>query len=380
MTTRLATALNSGRPTKSDRDQIGDRRRWQSLSIGLVIVALTVSACGTATLTPAPGSPGASTSTSAAASTPANATSAPVGGEKLIIVIAHTSFGTSGGFWATIKSGAEAAGRDFAGYGIKVDFAALDKEDPSQMGQLIDAAVARNPAGLIISLPSPDAEKGAIQAAIAKGIPVFTYNSGIDNFKDVGSLLHVGSDEYDSGYQAGVHFYDAGARNVLCDNAVPENIATATRCQALNDAMVKLGGKSEQIVGDLNDPSTEKNIIETKLQADPSYDAVIGIGVPFTVSSCVQIQAEKGLQGKLHCATFDTFQEALDGIQAGTVDYAIGQQPYLQGYIPVSTMALYLATGNLPGGAASVIPTGPFFVDKTNIDVVLKSVSSGARP
>jgi simple sugar transport system substrate-binding protein len=364
MRTRLATPSMGRQSAFSSRRSSNTKAHWRHGVVGLVMVTLLLTACESAKNT----------------ASPSTANASPAGGEKLIIVIAHTSFGTAGGFWATIKSGAEAAGRDFASYGIKVDFAALDKEDPSQMGQLIDAAVAKNPAGLIISLPSPDAQKAAIQSAIAKGIPVFTYNSGIDDFKNVGSLLHVGALEYESGYQAGVHLYEAGARNVLCDNAVPENIATSTRCTAISDAMVKLGGKSEQIVGDLNDPATEKNIIETKLQADPSYDAVIGIGVPFTVTSCVQVQTEKNLQGKFHCATFDTFQEAVDGIQAGTVDFAIGQQPYLQGYIPVSTMAIYLATGNLPGGAAAVIPTGPYFVDKANIQRVLDSIAVGARP
>ncbi len=368
MTTSLAVGTERPRP----------KRRWRTWIAGSVVAALSLAACGTTTESQSPGaqSPGATAATGATVA-PATTEPSAATGDKLIIVIAHTSFGTSGGFWATIKNGADAAGRDFAGYGIKVEFAALEKEDPAQMGPLIDAAVAKNPAGLIISLPSPDAQKAAIQAARAKGIPVFTYNSGVDDFKDVGSMLHVGSIEYDAGYQAGATLYANGARNVLCDNAVPENIATSTRCKGISDAMVALGGKSEQIVGDLNDPATEKNIIETKLQADPTYDAVIGIGVPFTVSSCVQIQTEKSLQGKLHCATFDTFQEATDGIQAGTVDFAIGQQPYLQGYIPVSSMAIYLATGNLPGGAAAVIPTGPFFIDATNIESVLESASNG---
>ena len=59
------------------------------------------------------------------------------------------------------------------------------------MVSVIDAAVASNPSGLAISLPSPDAERASIEAARAKGIPVVTYNSGIDDFKSVGSMAHV---------------------------------------------------------------------------------------------------------------------------------------------------------------------------------------------
>src|SRR5207237_5935142 len=46
-----------------------------------------------------------------------------------------------------------------------------------------------------------------------------------------------------------------------------------------------------------------------------------------------------GLKGKVFFATFDLSPEISAGIKDGTVAFAIDQQPYLQGYIPVAVLA-----------------------------------------
>ena len=294
--------------------------------------------------------------------------------EKYIILLAHTSFGTPGGFWFSIKNGADTAAKDFEHLGVRLETLSLEVEDPSQYPALIDAAVAKNPDGIAVSLPDPDGEGPSLRRAIEKGIPVITYNSGVDDFKEVGAIAHVGSIEYDAGYSAGLLLYDEGARNVICVNEVPANIATATRCQAIKDAMESEGGTSKQVPGDLGDAVNEKNSLDALAISDPTIDAFIGIGVPHTMSACRDIKQNRNPD--LHCATFDTFPEAMTGIEDGTVDFAIAQQGFLQGYLPVQMLAQYLEYGVLPGGRSAVIPTGPFFVDKTNVEAIKESVAN----
>ncbi len=297
--------------------------------------------------------------------------------EITIAFIAHTSFSTSGGFWATIKAGAEQAAKDLSSHNVHVQFLAPDQEDPSVMAGVIGAAVATNPSGIAVSLPAVDAERAPIEAAVAKGIPVITYNSGIDDFRSVGSLAHVGSVEYEAGLAAGDRLAALGARNVLCSNAVPANVATVTRCKAIAEALTKAGGKAEQFIGNMSDPAAEKEIISAKLLADPTIDAVIGIGEPDTVSACLQLQQEQPSGKTLHCATFDTFKEAMDGIKDGTVDFAVAQQPFLQGYYPVLMLTQYILYHDLPGGRSGIIATGPFLIDKDNIDAINESAANG---
>ena len=47
-----------------------------------------------------------------------------------------------------------------------------------------------------------------------------------------------------------------------------------------------------------------------------------------------------GLKSKIWFATFDLSEEIANGIKDGSVQFAIDQQPYLQGYIPVAILAL----------------------------------------
>ena len=61
-----------------------------------------------------------------------------------------------------------------------------------EMSQLIDAAVASQPDGLVVSLPDADALGPSIQAAVDAGIPVITMNSGSDDFADLGVLCTSG--------------------------------------------------------------------------------------------------------------------------------------------------------------------------------------------
>ena len=47
-----------------------------------------------------------------------------------------------------------------------------------------------------------------------------------------------------------------------------------------------------------------------------------------------------GLKGKIWFATFDLSDDIAKGIKDGTIKFAIDQQPYLQGYIPVAVLAI----------------------------------------
>ncbi len=50
-------------------------------------------------------------------------------------------------------------------------------------------------------------------------------------------------------------------------------------------------------------------------------------------------------------------------VQAGKILFAVDQQPYLQGYLPIVFLALYKNNGNTVGGGMPVL-TGPGYVTK----------------
>ena len=143
--------------------------------------------------------------------------------DKQLYIIGVFHADVSNSFSSVVKKGVEQAGKDL---NIKVEFVGPDKFDVVAEGQLIEAAIAKKPDGLFVSLPDCDALKPAVQAALKEGIPVMSFNAGAACFKDAGSLVHVAEDGVQGGIGAGERLVALGAKNVIClvhepGNAVP---------------------------------------------------------------------------------------------------------------------------------------------------------------
>ena len=115
--------------------------------------------------------------------------------------------------------------------------------------------------------------------------------------------------------------------------------------------------------------------ITAKLQQDPAVDYVVTLGAPFALTA-VQSAGNAGSKAKI--GTFDTNAALVGAIQDGTVQWAVDQQPYLQGYLAVDSLWLYLSNGNVLGGGQPTL-TGPAFIDKSNIDAVADYAKGGTR-
>ena len=77
-------------------------------------------------------------------------------------------------------------------------------------------------------------------------------------------------------------------------------------------------------------------------------------------------------------ATFDLNVDAAQAIQDGKIQFSIDQQPYVQGYMAVTSLYLNIKNGNDIGGGKPVL-TGPSFVDKDNIDAILPFAKNNTR-
>jgi simple sugar transport system substrate-binding protein len=77
-------------------------------------------------------------------------------------------------------------------------------------------------------------------------------------------------------------------------------------------------------------------------------------------------------------ATFDTNAGVVDAIKNGMIEWAVDQQPFLQGYLAVDSLWLYFTNKNVIGGGQPTL-TGPSFVDETNINSVADLAEAGTR-
>lgn len=303
--------------------------------------------------------------------TPALAQDAPARGDIKIVVVSHGQ--ASDPFWSVVQKGVAQAGEDM---GVQVDYQAPTTFDMVAMSQLIDAAVATKPQGLIVSVPDAEALGPSIKAAVEAGIPVITMNSGSDVAKELGALTHVGQTEYEAGYGGGERMAAAGVTNALCVNQEVGNAGLDARCQGFTDAMTKAGGTVEVLAVDLADPTGAQAAVDAAIAAAPDVNGILTLGPTGSAPALAALEAAGKLES-IKLATFDLSPEVLTAIKDGKVLFAIDQQQYIQGYLPVVLLTLY--NTNLNTIANEVLMTGPGFVTADNAERVIALAEAGTR-
>jgi simple sugar transport system substrate-binding protein len=282
-----------------------------------------------------------------------------------IAVVTHGGPGDS--FWSVVKAGAEKAGKDM---GDTVSY--QSDGDPAKQSQLIDAAVNQKVDGIVVSMANPDALKASIQKAVAAGIPVITINSGQDRSAEFGALAHVGQDETVAGEGAGARLKGEGVSKLLCVVHEAGNVGLEQRCTGAKQG---LGGAVENLQVDGNNLQSAQATIKAKLQSDKSVNGVLVLN-PGVAAVAVTAAKEAGSTAKL--ATFDLNPAVITAITGGSISFAVDQQQYEQGYLPVVMLTLYKANLNTVGGGRPVL-TGPGFVTKENAAQVADLAKAGTR-
>jgi simple sugar transport system substrate-binding protein len=287
------------------------------------------------------------------------------------VVVTHGQ--ASDPFWSVAANGVNAAAEDM---GVTVEYQAPGTFDMVEMSQLIEAAVASEPDGLVVSIPDADALGPSIQAAVDAGIPVISMNSGSDVFQDLGVLVHVGQTEFEAGLIAGQNFAEEGVQNPICINQEVGNVALDLRCEGFFEG---LGVEGEVIPVDLNDPQGATETVTGALQADDTIDGVLTLG-PTGAIPTLDALTEGGMLGDVTFATFDLSPEVLEAIDAGDMAFAIDQAQYLQGYLPIVFLTKYMETGALPLGSVDrVVLTGPQIVTADTAADVVDYSAEGLR-
>jgi len=306
------------------------------------------------------------------------------------VLISHAP--DSDSWWNTIKNAIKQADEDF---NVQTDYRNPPNGDIADMARLIEQAAARNYDGVIVTIADFDVLKGSISKVTAKHIPLITINSGTEEQSaQLGAIMHVGQPEYTAGKAAGEKAKAAGIKSFLCVNHYATNPASFERCRGFAEALGVDFKSSTLDAG--QDPTTVQSKVSAYLRNHPDTQAVLALG-PLSADPTIKALKQMGVAGKLWFATFDFDTDIAKAIQDGTIQFAIDQQPYLQGYIPVAVLAIVkkdhttdpvkirqaleanpkfqarLATyGLAPSYGPRNIGSGPGFITKENVDKVLK--------
>lgn len=272
---------------------------------------------------------------------------------KLAVVVHGAA---SDAYWSVVKRGVDDAA---ALTGATVQYIAPQVFDSVEQSRLIAAAVATRPDGIVVSIPDIDALKGAIQSAIAAGIPVINIDSGEKQGESIGVPLYVGTtSEYQAGIRAGERLAKEGTLKVVCVNHEVGNISLDERCQGINDGLAKSGGSSE-VVAVAQDPADVTRRVQAYLSAHTDVQAVFATGTA-SANPLIKYFKDQELFGKLKLYTYDLGPEILESVAAGEMGFGIDGQQYLMGYLPVIALVENATHGFW---IQNNIYTGPLFID-----------------
>ena len=342
-------------------------RLWKLLAVVLAITLVAASCGDDGDDAPEPAAP--------EETAPADGDAAPAATDEVVAtqgcdhtfhVITH---GDAGTFWSVVEKAVRDAAADI---GCEVVYQGSNN-DALKQSQDIEAAITAGSSGIAISLADPAGVEAAARKVTDAGIPLYTLNSGIDNYKDLGAVSHIGQAEFIAGQGAGERFNALGATKILCGRQEQGNVALEERCDGLADTFA--GEVVSEFIGLDANPDEQRSTISSRLIADESIDGFLGVGPNVPLRA---LEAAESAGRTLHIGGFDLSSDLIDKIEAGDIAFTVDQQQYLQGYLPVVLMYLQATNQNTAGGGQPIL-TGPGFVTPENAAAVKALVAQGTR-
>jgi simple sugar transport system substrate-binding protein len=275
-------------------------------------------------------------------------------------------------FFAPIEQGSEDAAKAM---GVSLSYSGISTNlTPQEMHSVLQAAINQHPDALVVCNFFPETENSLIKQATKEGIPVFSAAANTESLES-GALTAYGQSDEQAGEQAAEEMSAAGVTDAICVDDVPTNPSVSARCTGFEKQMKAEGQgvKTVNLPNAAENTTAILNAITGELRSDSNINGVLTLG---NVQGPAAVQAVKqaGKEGEVKVGTFDMSEEVLTELESGEMLFTVWQQPYLQGYLPVVSAALYLKYGMTPPGE---VATGPAFITKENAEAVAPAVEGG---
>ena len=264
------------------------------------------------------------------------------------VKMAVSCAGTTNPYFAPLKAGAEDAG---AQLGIEMQWGGVPDGNTinqiSQFQQLVNTGYQ----AIVVVAFEPDAWIAPIKKAMAAGVLVLTSNNDTPNS---GRELYFGQDLVGAAIEQGrlIAKLAGGKGKVAMTNCAPGSLGLDQRIQGAQQG-VKEGGMEAVGVYNTNpaDMASELATIQDVWKAHPDLAAVMPLCGPDTAAAGL---VRKNQGHKAPIVGTDLLYQTLELIKEGHIDATVGQQPYLQGYLPIMYAYQRVVLGapklNLPGG------------------------------
>jgi simple sugar transport system substrate-binding protein len=359
-------------------------RRSLALLVLIAAGALLLAACGS-------GSKHSSSSASSSGGATTNAVNVAASSKPCTYHFALITHGDNGSFWSVVYKGAKNAAADLGctlteTYGSQQQGQA-EPDDQAENAQIQNAINAKVD-GIAVSDHDPSLMNSTLASAVSHGIPVVLLNAGCDN-ADIAAtqaITCVGQPEQLAGEAAGQRFAKLGTTNVLCVihqsgqnlldrcNGLAQGLGVGSQCKT-GSPPSKGPACTEVTLSTPNAASNPQQAIgqvTSYLQAHPQINAVMTLNNAIATALVTSHPANN-----VKIATFDLNAGVQSDIQNGTMSFAVDQQQYLQGYLPIVFLYLYKHHEGQSVGGGTTVPSGPLIVDKTNISKVSAAIAAG---
>jgi simple sugar transport system substrate-binding protein len=285
-----------------------------------------------------------------------------------IIVVTHGQ--AADPFWVVVRNGVEIASEQTA---TDVDYRSPETFDLSAMVRLINEAVASKPNGLVVTIPDAAALSKSIKAAVAAKIPVISINSGLEVSRQLGCLMYIGQDEGTAGRKAGQKMKAMGVKEAIILNQEVGNLAFEQRIKGFR-AGFEGPFHHVQVLAVKMDFGECQELVRDYLQRNPNVDGIMALG-PIAAEPAMAALDQLGKTGEIKLCTFDVSPAVIAALARKQMEFAIDQQEWLQGYLPIVFLANYVRYGSILQN--DFILTGPSLVTPENAGKVVDLLSLG---
>jgi simple sugar transport system substrate-binding protein len=232
----------------------------------------------------------------------------------------------------------------------------------ARMASAINTAVSAGVDGIATSLIASSLAQ-PVDAAVTAGIPVVSYNADEQNIK---RLAYIGQDLLRSGRQMGerIKTLIPGGGRIMVFIATPGLANLAPRLIGIRQVLKGSNIAVHAQASGAAEPQ-EVAVIEAFIGKNlDSYEGYFAVDAGSTAAVALAVE-KYNLKGKVMGGGFDLTPDTQALLATGTIQFAIDQQPYLQGFIPTLELFLYKATRGLTGAAD--VDTGVKFLDQATI-------------
>ena len=284
---------------------------------------------------------------------------APAGARHRVAIVAKS---TRTEFWLSVFAGAEAAATE---YNIELSITGPEtEEDYETQNRMVADAVADGAEALVFSAIDYENNAAAIDAAAESGVRIVAIDSNVDS----GAVqTYIGTDNYAAGQMAAQAALD-GVEEQLTVGIVNYDVSSANgqeRERGAVDAFEQSGrAHVAAVINTLAEAALVQADTAAMLAEHPEINVLLAFNEPTSVGAADAVEG-MGLAEEVFLAGFDSNVATIDGLQDGTVDALIVQNPYAMGYLGVES-AYRLLSGQ-GGSPEATVDTSTRIVNRDNM-------------